>query len=171
MVPENKDAALFDRRVDGDFWLIHHPVAGSAANIWVSRSRDLVHWGRHQVLLRARSGPYWNAGKIGLSAPPLRTDAGWLMLYHGVKQSCFGAIYRQGLALLDLDDPLRVLGRTKEWIFAPHEGYERSGDVGNVVFSCGWTLVDGDVRMYYGGADTCMAVATAPLDALLATLV
>ena len=166
--PENKDAAVFPERLGGDWLMLHRPVAGGTANIWLSRSPDLVHWGRHEPVLRARSGPYWDAGKIGLSAPPMRTDEGWLVLYHGVKHTCFGAIYRQGLALLDLDDPARVIGRTGDWIFAPREDYERMGDVGNVVFCCGWTLVDGEVRMYYGGADTCMAIATARLDDLLA---
>jgi predicted GH43/DUF377 family glycosyl hydrolase len=170
--PENKDAAFFPLKVDGRWLMLHRPVPGmgSGAHIWISRSPDLIHWGGHAVLLRARSGPYWDAGKIGLSAPPLRTPRGWLVLYHGVKNTCFGSIYRQGLALLDLHDPTTVLARTNEWIFSPETDYERSGDVGNVVFCCGWTLVDGQVRLYYAGADTCVALATASLDVLLGLL-
>jgi predicted GH43/DUF377 family glycosyl hydrolase len=172
LVPENKDAALFPSKLDGDWALLHRPVTRmeGGAHIWLSTSPDLIHWGRHQVLLRARSGPYWDAGKIGLSAQPMRTEKGWLILYHGVKNTCFGSIYRQGLALLDLENPRKVLARTSEWIFSPETDYERSGDVGNVVFCCGWTLHEGEVRLYYAGADTCMALATARLDDLLARL-
>jgi len=169
--PENKDAALLPGRVDGRWWMLHRPVAGGVADVWLSASTDLVRWGEHRVLLRARSGPYWDAGKVGLSAQPLRTEAGWLVLYHGVKRTVSGGIYRQGLALLDLDRPWRVLARTGEWVFAPEEPYERTGDVDNVVFCCGWTQRGGEVRMYYGGADTCMAVATASLEELLGALV
>ena len=165
--PENKDAALLPGRVDGRWWMLPRPVAGGVADIWLSASTDLVHWGEHRVVMRARSGPYWDAGKIGLSAQPIRTDGGWLVLYHGVKQTVSGGIYRQGLALLDLERPWQVLARTPEWIFAPNEPFERTGDVGNVVFCCGWTLHGDEVRMYYGGADTCMCVATASLGELL----
>jgi predicted GH43/DUF377 family glycosyl hydrolase len=170
--PENKDAALLPSRVGGRWAMLHRPVPGmaSGAHVWLSFSPDLRHWGEHRPLLRARSGPYWDAGKIGLSAQPLRTDRGWLLLYHGVKQTCFGSIYRQGLALLDLEDPRRVIGRTGEWVFSPEELWERTGDVGNVVFSCGWLLEGDEVRLYYAGADTCMALATARLPDLLAAL-
>ena len=167
LCPENKDAALFEDKIDGRWMMIHRPVSGNAANIWVSSSPDLVHWGSHRVLLQARSGPYWDAGKIGLSAQPLKTDEGWLILYHGVKHTCFGSIYRQGLALLDLEDPTKVISRTQEWVFSPQELWERTGDVGNVVFSCGWTLSGDEVRLYYAGADSCMAVAVAPLSDVL----
>jgi beta-1,2-mannobiose phosphorylase / 1,2-beta-oligomannan phosphorylase len=172
LAPENKDAALFPMKLKGKWALIHRPVTrmDSGAHIWLSYSPDLVHWGAHQVLLQARSGPYWDAGKIGLSAQPLRTERGWLLLYHGVKNTCFGSIYRQGLALLDLKDPTQVLGRTDEWIMSPDTDYERSGDVGNVVFCCGWTLVGSQVRIYYAGADTCLALATAELSEMLVLL-
>jgi predicted GH43/DUF377 family glycosyl hydrolase len=170
--PENKDAALFPKKIGGNYAILHRPVTRMAggAHIWISTSPDLVHWGRHRVLLKARSGPFWDAEKIGLSAQPLETQDGWLILYHGVKNTCFGSIYRQGLALLDLETPTKVLGRSDEWIFAPVTDYERSGDVGNVVFSCGWTVVGDEVRLYYGGADTCMAIATASLQELLDSL-
>jgi predicted GH43/DUF377 family glycosyl hydrolase len=170
--PENKDAALFPSKHDGSFLILHRPVAGMSgmAHIWLARSPDLRHWGEHEVLLPARSGPFWDAGKVGLSAPPLRTDEGWLILYHGVKHTCAGCIYRQGLALLDLADPRRVVARTPEWFFGPDTSYERTGDVNNVIFCCGWTLVGETVRFYYAGADTCMALATARLPDLLELL-
>jgi len=169
--PENKDAALFPTTFGGEWLMLHRPVTGGfGAHIWLSRSPDLVHWGEHELVLQARSGPYWDAGKIGLSAPPLRTNKGWLILYHGVRNTCSGAIYRQGLALLDLADPTKVLARTGDWLFGPEAGYERVGDVGNVVFCCGWTLVDKEVRLYYAGADSNVCLATARLGDLLGLL-
>ena len=99
----------------------------------------------------------------------LLTSEGWLLLYHGVRSTAAGSIYRLGLALLDVDHPDRVLARSSEWIFGPDAPYERTGDVGQVVFSCGWLLLDdGDtLRIYYGAADTSVCVATASLTGLL----
>ena len=114
----------------------------------------------------------WDANKIGLSPPPLETPEGWLILYHGVRSTAGGSLYRLGLALLDLEDPCRVLRRTDEWVFAPEAPYERHGDVDDVVFPCGWILdkASGAIRLYYGGADTCVALATARLSDLLSFL-
>lgn len=171
LTPDNKDAALFPIKLDGRWCIIHRPMTGlGGSHIWISFSPDLRHWGDHRVLLHARTGPFWDAGKIGLSAQPLYTNRGWLLLYHGVKNTCFGSIYRQGLALLDINNPCKILARTKEWIFSPHTPYERTGDVGNVVFSCGWTLVEDEVRLYYGSADTSISLATAKLDDLFGAL-
>ena len=165
--PENKDAALFPVRF-GDRWaMIHRPVSGWGAHMFIGFSPDLVHWGDHRVLMKARSGGWWDAGKIGLCAQPLRTDEGWLLLYHGVRQTASNAIYRMGLALADLEDPARILARTDEWVFQPERDYEITGDVDRVVFSCGWVAEGEEVRMYYGGADTCIALATASLGELL----
>jgi predicted GH43/DUF377 family glycosyl hydrolase len=169
--PENKDAALFPVRFDGRWALVHRPVCkGFGANMWISFSPDLKHWGDHGLLLEARAGGWWDAGKIGLSPPPLKTDQGWLILYHSVRTTASGSIYRLGLALLDLEDPRRVLKRSSEWLFSPSETYERVGDVGNVVFPCGWTLVDDEIRVYYGAADMSIALATGRLSELLAWL-
>ncbi|MBW1741046.1 MAG: glycosidase [Deltaproteobacteria bacterium] len=173
MPPEDKDAALLPVRFAGRWAMIHRPVAtfpATGAHIWISFSPDLKHWGDHQVLIHARKGGWWDANKIGLSPPPLETDEGWLVLYHGVRMTASGAIYRLGLALLDLEDPCQVIARSDQWVFAPEEEYEVFGDVDKVVFPCGW-LADGDtVRLYYGGADTCIALATASLSELLAWL-
>ena len=172
MPPEDKNAALFPRRFDGRWALIHRPVATTprqTADIWLSWSPDLRHWGDHAILLGARDGAWWDAHKVGLCAPPLHTDEGWLLLYHGVRLTAAGSIYRLGLALLDADDPRRVLARSSEWLLGPDAPYERTGDVGQVVFSCGWLLrEDGDtLRIYYGAADSSVCVATASLKALL----
>ena len=175
MPPEDKDAALFPRTFGGRWALIHRPVATAprhAAHIWLSWSPDLRHWGDHTILLPAREGAWWDAHKVGLCPPPLLTEQGWLLLYHGVRVTAAGAIYRLGLALLEAARPDRVLARSSEWIFGPQAPYERAGDVSDVVFPCGWLLQDdGDtVLLYYGAADTSVCVAEASLSALLAWL-
>jgi beta-1,4-mannooligosaccharide/beta-1,4-mannosyl-N-acetylglucosamine phosphorylase len=167
MPPEDKDAAIFPRKFGNRYAMIHRPVSAgsSGAHIWLSFSPDLTHWGDHHVLLHARRGAWWDANKIGLSPPPLETPEGWLILYHGVRHTAGGCLYRLGFALLDLEDPRRVLRRSDEWIFAPEMSYERQGDVNGVVFPCGWILdeASGRIRIYYGGADSCLALATAQL--------
>jgi predicted GH43/DUF377 family glycosyl hydrolase len=173
MAPEDKDAALLPVKFEGRWALIHRPVPASAnlgAHIWISFSPDMKHWGDHQILLCSRQGGWWDANKVGLSTQPLETDEGWLILYHGVRTTAAGCIYRLGLALLDLKDPRRVLKRSSQWVMSPTEGYERTGDVSDVVFPCGWTVSGDEVRLYYGAADTSIALATARLSELLAWL-
>ena len=170
--PDDKDAALFPVMFDGRWALIHRPApatSGLGAHMWISWSPDLRHWGDSRILLSAREGGWWDANKIGLGPPPLLTDRGWLLCYHGVRQTVSGSIYRLGLALLDRDDPSTVIARGREWVFGPQTIYERSGDVPDVVFPCGWILGDdGDqVRLYYGAADSVVCVATASLRELL----
>lgn len=167
LLPENKDAALFPKRINGRYAMLHRPVLHSGAHIWIAFSPDLKHWGEHQIVMRARTGGWWDANKIGLSPQPLYTTEGWLVLYHGVRVTGGGVIYRLGLALLDLENPARLLRRSEEWIFGPMETYEQHGDVDNVVFPCGWIQQGDEVRLYYGGADTCIALATASLKDLL----
>lgn len=169
MAPENKDAALLPHRINGLWALIHRPVSGPRAHMWISYSPDLRHWGNHKLMLAARRGAWWDANKIGLSPPPIQTPQGWLVIYHGVRQTASGSIYRLGLALFDLDTPERCLRRCNEWFFAPEEQYERAGDVGNVVFPCGYTIESsGDiVHLYYGAADTNIALATGSVSKML----
>jgi predicted GH43/DUF377 family glycosyl hydrolase len=170
--PEDKDAALLPRRFAGRWLMLHRPRTGLGSDIWLSESPDLVHWGRHRLVLAARKGAWWDANKIGLGPPLVETDRGWLMLYHGMRQTAAGCLYRLGLALLDHDEPGRVRLRSDEWIFGPSESYERQGDVSDVVFPCGATIEpDGDtLHLYYGAADTSIALATARLSELLAWL-
>jgi len=172
MAPEDKDAALLPHRIDGQWALIHRPVSAPRAHMWISFSENLYHWGRHKLMLEARLGAWWDANKIGLSPPPILTAKGWLVIYHGVRQTAAGAIYRLGLALFDLMNPEVCLKRGDEWIFGPEETYERRGDVDNVVFPCGTTIApDGDtVRLYYGAADTSIAMATGSIQAMLLAL-
>ena len=167
--PEDKDAALLPHRV-GDSWaLIHRPVGPRGAHMWMSYSDDLRHWGSHKVLLEARSGGWWDANKIGLSPPPIETDEGWLVIYHGVRMTGAGCLYRLGLALFDKQTPEHCIKRADEWFFGPERPYETFGDVGLVVFPCGTTTAaDGDtLRVYYGGADSCVALATASIREML----
>ena len=157
MPPEDKDAALFPRRFDGRWAMIHRPTPlRGGAHMWVSFSPDLRHWGDHSQVLEARDGAWWDAGKIGLGPPPLETPDGWLLGYHGVHATSAGPIYRFGLALLDLDDPCVVLRRADDWIFGPVAPYERGGDVDKVVFPTGW-VHDPEtdlLSMYYGAGDS-----------------
>jgi predicted GH43/DUF377 family glycosyl hydrolase len=171
MPPEDKDAALLPRRIGGHWALIHRPVTTweRTGHMWISYSPDLRHWGSHKLILRARRGAWWDAHKIGLSPPPIETPKGWLVIYHGVRQTASGCLYRLGLALFDLATPERCLLRGDDWIFGPEEPYERQGDVANVVFPCGYTIgPDGDsLNLYYGAADTCIALATGSIAHLL----
>jgi len=173
MPPDDKDAALFPRRMAGRWAMIHRPApAHGSANIWISYSPDLRHWGDHELLLEARDGAWWDAGKVGLGPPPLETPDGWLLCYHGVHMTSSGPIYRVGLALLDIEEPRKVLRRTDEWVLAPTAPYERSGDVNKVVFPTGWVLdeVTGQLSIYYGAGDSVIALLTASLSDILAMM-
>lgn len=170
--PEDKDAALFPRRFNGRWAMLHRPVPGfpgARANIWLSYSPDLKHWGDHTVVLEARRGAWWDANKVGLSPQPIETPDGWLIIYHGVRMTAAGCLYRLGLALLDPEQPDKVIRRGDEWVFGPDKPYERVGDVGDVVFPCGVVHHEktGELRVYYGAADTSIALATCNINELL----
>jgi predicted GH43/DUF377 family glycosyl hydrolase len=169
MQPDDKDAALLPRRVNGNFALIHRPMYDSGSHVWISFSPDVHNWGTHQIMLPARRGAWWDANKVGLSPPPIETSDGWLVIYHGVRHTASGALYRVGLALFELERPDLCVARGDSWIFGPEAPYERQGDVPNVVFPCGLTVGDdGDtIYLYYGAADTCIGVATGSIRVLL----
>jgi predicted GH43/DUF377 family glycosyl hydrolase len=173
--PEDKNAALLPHRVDGKWILFHRPkteYGGGHGEILLSRSPDLHSWSAPEQVLQPRRGAWWDSVRIGIGPPPLRTEHGWLIVYHGVKETVGGSIYRVGLALTDLDEPTRLLHRLPEWILAPLAPYEREGDVPNTVFPCGLVhdVDTGSVRLYYGAADTSICLATAELDELLAAV-
>lgn len=169
MQPDDKDAALLPRRVDGMWALIHRPIADSGAHVWISYSPDLRSWGGHRMMLQARRGGWWDANKVGLSPPLIETERGWLMIYHGVRTNAAGSLYRLGVALFDRERPEQLLLRGDEWIFGPEADYETHGDVANVTFPCGYTIgSDGDtLNLYYGAADTCIALATGSIREIL----
>jgi len=172
--PEDKNGALLPRRVKDDFILFHRPVSVIAkrADVWLSRSHDLHSWTAAEPVFTAREGGWWDSARIGMGAPPMETPDGWLVVYHGVRTTVAGAIYRAGLVLLDLEQPTKVLHRSDEWVLSPHAQYELQGDVPGVVFPCGLTLgPDGDeLRLYYGAADSVIAMATASLTRTMAYL-
>lgn len=173
--PDDKNAALLPERIDGKWILFHRPqtvFAGSRGEILVSRSADLVSWSTPEQVLMPREGAWWDSQRIGIGPPPLRTDHGWLIIYHGVKQTIAGGIYRVGLALTDIHEPTRVLRRLPEWVLGPEAACERTGDVPNVVFPCGviHDAATDRVRLYYGAADSSICVATAQLDDLLSAV-
>lgn len=163
--PEDKDASLFPRRFKGRFGLIHRPLIRGEGHIYIAFSPDLKHWGDHQILLPVRPGS-WDSHRVGLGAQPIETPEGWLIIYHGVRATASGSLYRVGLALLDLEEPWRVICRSDEWVLAAREIYERIGDVPGVVFPCG-AVVDretNELRVYYGAADSCVGLAIADMD-------
>ena len=166
--PEDKDACLLPRRIKGRFALIHRPIVRGEAHMWISFSPDLKHWGDHRALIRTRTA-YWDCHRVGLACQPIETPQGWLIFYHGVRITTAGAIYRVGLALLDLQEPWKVLRRSDEWVLGPRAPYERVGDVGDVVFPTG-AIVHKETNMlslYYGAADCTVAVATANFSDIL----
>lgn len=166
--PEDKDASLFPRKINGSYVLIHRPIIRGEAHIWISFSPDLEYWGNHRMLIPVRPG-WWDSTRVGLGPPPIETEAGWLIIYHGVRLTASGSLYRVGLALLDLDEPWKILKRCSEWVFGPHEPYERVGDVPGVTFPTGAVLrrESGELFVYYGASDTTVCLATASLQELV----
>ncbi|MBN1640079.1 MAG: glycosidase [Anaerolineae bacterium] len=158
---DNKDHALFPARIGGRYCMFHR----REPDIWLAYSDDLLHWNDHQRVFGPRPG--WDSSKVGISGPPLRTPEGWLLVYHGVDADM---IYRQGIALLDLDDPSRVLSRPAPWILEPQEPWEHVGDVPHVVFSCATLQVGDELWIYYGGADRVIGQASCPMPEAMAFL-
>jgi beta-1,4-mannooligosaccharide/beta-1,4-mannosyl-N-acetylglucosamine phosphorylase len=165
-LPYNRNGVLFPRRIDGSYAMLSRPSDTGHTpfgDIFLSLSPDLIHWGRHRHVMAPAGG--WQATKVGAGPTPVETSEGWLLLYHGVLTSCNGFVYSFGAALLDLEEPWRVIHRTRPYLLSPREGYECVGDVPNVAFPCA-ALVDpptGRLAVYYGGADTvtCLAFAYA----------
>lgn len=147
----NKDAALFPRKIKGRYAMFHR----RKPDMWIAYSDDLLHWTDHQIIMSPRPG-LWDSVRIGAGGPPFYTDAGWLTFYHGFGEA---RIYCLGVALLDLEDPTRVLKRQEEPVLCPRAPWEEVGDVPNVVFSCGGIEREDEYLIYYGGADHVMAVA------------
>ena len=167
--PGNKDGVLFPAKINGLYARLDRPIGEGVGAIWVSYSPDMINWGKSECVFRPRSR-YWDSYRIGASAPPILTDHGWLEIYHGVKMTSAGPIYRIGTIMLDRDDPARIVGQCLPPLLSPREDYERIGDVGNVVFACGAIVEDdGEVKVYYGAADTSICIATASLDNIIAS--
>jgi predicted GH43/DUF377 family glycosyl hydrolase len=165
MTPDDKNAALLPRRIGGDWVLFHRPTSVEGADVWLSRSSDLRSWRSPERVLNRRRGGWWDSARVGMGPPPLETEDGWLVVYHGVRQTVAGGLYRAGLALLDRENPSVVLRRSDEWVLGPSADYEVTGDVPNVVFPCGLVHDEDTDRLflYYGAADTRVGLATAAL--------
>jgi predicted GH43/DUF377 family glycosyl hydrolase len=163
---DDRDVMLFPEKIGGRFALLRRPICRGDAerpSIYISYSDDLRNWTPPQVVAGPACG--WEGGKIGAAAPPIRTERGWLLLYHGVDEA---STYRVGAMLLDLDDPGKVIARTKRYIMEPEEYYERTGLViPNVVFPTGNVVKDGLLHIYYGCADTAIGLATVPVAELV----
>ena len=166
--PENKDAVLFPGKVEGKFYALHRPVSPlfKKQDIWIAESPDLLCWGNHCCLMWPNPG-HWDEAKIGAGAPPFKTDAGWLEIYHGVNRNnryCLGAV------LLDSNEPWKIIARAKKPILEPQTDYECDGFFGNVVFSCGLLCEDDIVKIYYGAADTVICYAELSLKEIIEAL-
>lgn len=168
---DDRDGTLFPERIGGRYVMLRRPMhfvgpeyGCEAPSIWLSRSDDLAEWSEPELVAAPREP--WESRKIGAAAQPLPTERGWLILYHGVDAA---NVYRVGAMLLDRDDPSRVVARATDPILEPREYYERVGLViPRVVFPSGNVVRDGLVYVYYGCADTCISVATIPLEDLVA---
>ena len=163
-LPFNRNAVLFPRKINGNFMLLSRPSDSGHTpfgDIYISYSPDMKYWGEHRCVMKVTPFPEsaWQCTKIGAGSVPFLTDEGWLMFYHGVITTCNGFRYSMGAAILDKDNPAKLLYRTREYLLAPAAPYELQGDVPNVVFPCA-ALQDGErVAVYYGAADTVVGLA------------
>jgi len=161
--PTNRNCVIFPRQVDGKYAILHRPSDRGHTpfgDMFYSTSPDLTHWGTHRFVFGTVKSS-WQSTKVGPGPAPIETAAGWLLLYHGVWTSCNGYLYYVGGALLDLKKPWKTLYRTKDYLLAPTEPYERVGDVPNVVFPSSAVVLGEKIRLYYGCADTCISMAEA----------
>lgn len=171
-IPFNRNGVLFPRKVNDKYMLLSRPSDSGHTpfgDIFISESPDLVHWGRHRRVMAKGGAGWWQATKIGGGAVPIETSEGWLLFYHGVSGTCNGFVYSFGAAILDINNPSKVLYRTRDYILTPEKDYETTGFVPNVAFPCA-TLHDaetGRIAIYYGAADTYLAVAYCQLEELV----
>jgi len=163
-----RNTVIFPEKINGKYARLDRPHCDiSPWSIWISYSPDLLHWGESKVVVKPVQY-HWDQMKIGPGAPPVKTDKGWLSIYHGVFPTMDGCVYRLGVALHALDDPAKVLGVGDRWILQPEDEWEVVGYVHNVVFTCGAVPEkDGTLKLYWGGADKVMCVGTAVIDELI----
>ena len=166
--PDNKDVCIFPEKINGHYFAFNRPSSAEyhRRDMWISQSPDLICWGNHKFVMQAREGK-WDDGRIGCSAVPFKTKDGWLEIYHGASKSdryCLGA------SLHDLNDPSKVIARSKTPIIQPEEKYEMEGFFGNVIFNCGVLFENDIIKIYYGAADTVMAYASVHIDDVMKNL-
>ncbi|GHN02652.1 glycosidase [Cytophagales bacterium WSM2-2] len=166
--PHNKDCAIFGEKVNGKYYALHRPSSPQLGGnyIWLAESPDLLHWGNHQCLATTRQG-MWDSARIGAGAAPIRTEKGWLEIYHGANEKsryCLGAL------LLDLKDPSCVIARSEQPIMEPTADYEQVGFFGNVVFTNGHYVEGDTLHLYYGASDEVICGAEFSINEILNTL-
>lgn len=166
--PDNKDVAIFPEKIGGKYIAFNRPASAEykMRDMWISESDNLVYWGNHKQFMGGTKES-WDGGRIGCSAVPFRTEKGWIEIYHAADESdryCLGAL------LLDIDDPTKIIARSRGPIIEPTEDYEVHGFYGNVIFNCGVLAEDGIVKLYYGAADTCIAYAETTVEDILAMM-
>ena len=174
-LPYNRNGVMFPRKINGKYAMLSRPSDTGHTpfgDIFYSQSPDLEYWGHHRHVMSTfkDDASAWQSTKIGPGPVPIETEEGWLLIYHGVINTCNGFVYRMGAALLDLEEPWKVIARSKAYVLAPYEQYECVGDVPNVVFPCA-TLADADtgrIAIYYGCADTVTGLAFTTVDEMLA---
>lgn len=162
-LPFNRNGVMFPRKINGEYMMLSRPSDSGHTpfgDIFLSRSKDLEYWGKHRLVMKSGLS-YWQATKVGAGPIPIETSEGWLMLYHGVLNSCNGYVYSMGAALLDLDQPWKLIAASRDYLLSPQALYECVGDVQNVVFPCA-ALTEpesGKLAIYYGCADTVTGLA------------
>ncbi len=164
LLPYNRNAVLFPRKINDQYALLHRPSDNGHTpygDVFYATSPDLIHWGGHKFVFGRTTG--WQMTKVGAGPTPIETKEGWVMIYHGVHTTCNGFVYSMGGAILDLNKPWKVKYRTRRYLMAPTADYERVGFVPNVVFPTASILDEktGKLDVYYGAADTCVALASA----------
>jgi predicted GH43/DUF377 family glycosyl hydrolase len=157
---ENKDHVLFPEKINGRYCILHR----RRPHIWLAYSDDLIHWDNHTIIMSPRSESDWDSRSIGANGVPIKTAEGWLLFYHGYADS---HIYRQSVALLDLENPAKLIHRPTTFFMQPEETWEIKGDVPNVIFSCSNNVVGDELWFYYAGADRVVGLATAPFADIL----
>ena len=163
-----RNTVIFPEKINGRYVKLDRPHSDiSPWSIWISYSPDLRHWGDSKLIMKPVQY-HWDEMKIGPGAPPIKTDKGWLSIYHGVFPTMDGCVYRLGVALHELEDPSKIIGVSDRWILAPEDPWEIVGYVHNVVFTCGAVAEDdGTLKLYWGGADKVMCAGTANIDELV----
>ena len=163
--PDTKSGAIFPTMFDGRYARLERPWEGGS--IWISYSPDLMYWGESEIVMQPRSG-YWDCDRLGTSTTPIATEAGWLVIYYGVKRTSAGPLFRMGAVILDKANPAKVIGRTNVPILSPREKYERIGDLPNLVYACGATVAaDRTLTIYYGASDSCIAMGRTTIDEMV----
>ena len=172
LMPFNRNGVLFPRKINGKYKLLSRPSDSGHTpfgDIFISESPDLVHWGNHKFVMGKGGQGWWQGVKIGAGPVPIETTEGWLLFYHGVSTTCNGFVYSFGAVILDINEPSKVLYRTRDYLLTPEKQYETTGFVQNVTFPCA-NLYDADsgrIAIYYGAADTYTAIAFTQVDELL----